>query len=257
MNASLITGKMFRSAIFVVMATTLHSDVFAAESMAGMAAGHGQTSISLLGGKGYKNPYSGEEESFNTLTFEHFSPWSAGDNYFFFDVAKFNDDATDPYGEWLPRVSIGKLTGASMSWGPVNDVFISGEMDFGAGYRSHYAGIGVGLAVPGAHYFNVNFVWGDRMDRLGESRQLNLSWSFEFHAGTLPMFVNGYLDYVMPRGDSESHIQTQPQFLVDVSHLWGSHNKVLTGIEYQYWKNKNGVDGVDESLPQWIVMWNL
>lgn len=256
MHFSYPIKNLFLPALFGATAF-VHSAACASEAMTNMASGHGQTSISILGGDGYKNPYSGEEESFNTLTFEHFSSWSAGDNYFFFDVAKFNDNETDPYGEWLPRLNVGKLLGKSLSWGPVKNVFISGEMDFGAGYRSHYLGAGVDLAIPRAHYFNVNFLWGDRMDRLGETRQLNVSWSFEFHAGKLPVFLNGYLDYVMPDGDAESHLQTQPQLLVDISHLWGGHNKVLTGIEYQYWKNKNGMDGVNESLPQWIVMWNL
>lgn len=240
--------------IFTVMAEV---DAFGSEGMNNMAESHGQTSISVLGGDGYKNPYSGEEESLNTLTFEHFSPWSAGDNYFFFDVANFNDDGTDPYGEWLPRVSIGKLTNTSLSWGPINDVFISGELDFGANYRSHYIGVGFDVAVPGAHYFNVNFLWGDRMDRLGDTRQLNLSWSFPFHLGNVPLYINGYLDYVVPGAGMKAHTQTQPQFLVDVSHLWGAHNKVLTGVEYQYWNNKYGVQGVTESLPQWIIQWNL
>lgn len=240
--------------IFSAMATV---EAFSSDSMVNMMGNHGQTSISILGGSGYKNPYSGEEDRMNTLTFEHFSPWSAGDNYFFFDVANFDDDGTDPYGEWLPRVSIGKLTNTPLSWGPINDVFISGEMDFGAGYRAQYLGFGLDIGIPGAHYFNVNFLWGDRMGHLGDARQLNLSWSFEFNADKIPMYLNGYLDYVVPGSGMKAHIQTQPQFLVDISHLWGAKNKVLTGIEYQYWKNKYGVDGVTESLPQWIVLWNL
>ena len=49
----------------------------------------------------------------------------------------------------------------------------------------------------------------------------------------------------------------QPQLLLDLGNLWGAKDKLFAGVEYQYWHNKFGVDGVDESLPQVMLLWQL
>ena len=49
---------------------------------------------------------------------------------------------------------------------------------------------------------------------------------------------------------------TQPRLLLDVGDLvWNKQGQFFAGIEYQYWHNKFGIDGVTESTPQAQIKW--
>ncbi|MGC3654936.1 outer membrane protein OmpK, partial [Pseudomonas aeruginosa] len=72
-----------------------------------------------------------------TFTLELACGWTWGDLFFFFYMYKYNgkEDASygknTYYGEITPRLSLGKLTGADLSFGPVNDVLLAGSYEFG------------------------------------------------------------------------------------------------------------------------------
>ena len=57
--------------------------------------------------------------------------------------------------------------------------------------------------------------------------------------------------------DDRGWILAQPQLTVDVGRaLGGGGGRLMTGIEYQYWRNKLGTD-VTESAVQFLVVWRL
>jgi hypothetical protein len=51
-------------------------------------------------------------------------------------------------------------------------------------------------------------------------------------------------------------IITAPRLLVDVGDLVGfGAGKLQAGVEYQIWRNKFGIDDMDEDVAQAMVKW--
>jgi nucleoside-specific outer membrane channel protein Tsx len=114
------------------------------------------------------------DEKLTTLRLEHFGVHEYGDNYFFFDVyhgkdvgdfngfgaGSFGDHADEQYfGVWNPRLSISKMTGANLSFGFVQDVYLAGRFEGGsyANFRADNFGVAFDLAVPGFSFFETDF----------------------------------------------------------------------------------------------------
>lgn len=59
------------------------------------------------------------------FTVEHSDGWAYGDNYFFIDLAESTTPSYnnwDIYAEYYANFSLGKITGKSVSFGPVSDI---------------------------------------------------------------------------------------------------------------------------------------
>ena len=75
--------------------------------------------------------------------------------------------------------------------------------------------------------------------------------------------IEGHIEYIGEHdnefGDTvEAHILAQPQFRWDAGKtLFSSAEQVFVGIEYQYWKNKLGEKGTDESVVQFLAVWRF
>ena len=67
----------------------------------------------------------------------------------------------------------------------------------------------------------------------------------------------GFIDLIGAEGDAVQQLLTQPQLLVDVGSGLGCEGRLWAGVEYQFWKNKYGIDGVDESFVQLKIMWEF
>ena len=65
-------------------------------------------------------------------------------------------------------------------------------------------------------------------------------WSFE-----------GFADFTSAEGSSHSNLLTQPQL------LYHPGKSIAFGIEYQYWKNRLGLKGLDESTPQALLRYKF
>lgn len=88
---------------------------------------------------------------------------------------------TDLYAEFAPRLSLSRLTGRSIGFGPVKDFLVAGQVNL--------------LLVP--------------------------------------------------------------QLRLDLGALWDWPGRLEAGVEYSYWRNKFGIDGVVESVVQPMVKWTL
>ncbi len=86
-------------------------------------------------------------------------------------------------------------------------------------------------------------------------QQITLAWGMPFAIGKAKFSFEGFFDYAWDVGPSEDNIVTQPRLLLDVGSLFDSPGVFQAGIEYQIWKNKFGIDGVDESFPELMVKW--
>ena len=211
------------------------------------------TSASFLYGQGYKLASS---EDATIITLEHASGWKYGDNFFFFDIFQPFDRASTIYGEWHPRLSFGKMTGKNTSFAFVKDILIATELNVGQDWRGYLYGVGFDLDIPYFDFFAINFFIRDDMNVYGENTfQISPSWSVPFNLGPARFDFCGFLDYAGREGDLRTNLLMAPQLLLDVSNFSGKPGNLYLGVEYQYWNNKYGVEGVDESVAQLMCKW--
>ena len=186
-----------------------------------------------------------------TLTFEHASGWSVGDLFVFVDVTHFNG-RSDPfagrdayYGELSPRLSLGKLSGRSIAFGPVTDLLVAATYEFGEGdVETWLLGPGVDLALRGFDYFKLNLYRRfPRHGRDGETVQLTTVWSMTFPTGGSDIVFDGFIDWNLDSdGRYHRNLHFNPQIKYDLGKRMGWGGKRLyVGLEYTWWSNKYGI----------------
>jgi nucleoside-specific outer membrane channel protein Tsx len=217
------------------------------------AASWGVTGVQLLHGTGYElGP-----DSRDIFTFEHASEWGLGSNFFFFDVTQPFDSGTDIYGEWYPRLSWSKLGLISEGTGLLRDVSFTASLNAGQGFRAYLAGVTLHLNVPGFTYLDLDVMAYDDRSDTDVTYIVTPAWDLPFAAGRLGCRFRGFVDLIGAEGERAQQLLAQPQLLVDLGRLWGREGVLFVGVEYQYWHNKYGVDGVTESLPQVMALWQF
>ena len=100
-------------------------------------------------------------------------------------------------------------------------------------------------------FFKTHLQYRDDPTLDGTSVQFNLVWNKGFKVGEQDFSFEGFLDYTTSEGTTVSNTLAQPQL------LWHANKSLAIGIEYQYWKNRLGVDGINESSPQVMVRWTF
>ncbi|MEX6504063.1 outer membrane protein OmpK [Pseudomonas zhanjiangensis] len=189
-----------------------------------------------------------------TLTFEHASGWNVGDLFFFVDGIKYNGEASNGagdghtfYGELSPRLSLGKLSGSPLAFGPVKDVLLAMTYEFGEDdVESYLIGPAIDLALPGFDYFQLNtYLRSTDGKRDGEGVwQITPVWSYTIAAGKSDIVIDGFMDWVVDNDDSyHANLHFNPQIKYDLGKAlnWGE-KQLYVGIEYDYWKDKYGID---------------
>ena len=188
-----------------------------------------------------------------TVTFEHASGWSFGDLFIFVDGIKYNTEATNGagdghtfYGEISPRLSLGKISGADLSFGPVKDVLLAATYEFGEDdVDSYLLGPAVDLNIPGFDYFQLNtYLRTTDGRRDGDNVwQITPVWSYTIPVGDSDLVIDGFMDWVVDNDDSyHANLHFNPQIKYDLGKAMGYEAKHLyVGIEYDYWSDKYGI----------------
>lgn len=223
------------------------------------------------------NPFTGESHATPIWTIQHAAQWRLGDTFFFFD---YLDDGKDDglndrtfYGEWYPTISLGKLLNRTVSAGRLRDVgFIAGvNLETDADVLKFLPGVRVSWDVPGFYFVNTDFTLAVDASR-GTGRGgapstsngyvADVNWGAGFSIGSQSFRFSGHAEYssavTNEFGDEvKGWILAQPQLAWDVSKAAGGEgNKLFAGVEYQYWRNKLGADG-DDNTVQLLVIWSL
>jgi len=214
------------------------------------------TSVSLLYGEDYELAKDGE---LTTLTLEHASAHTWGGVFFFVDRLQGASDneksrAKDIYGELAPKFKVATF----------NDSFIK-QVNFAAQYEfgsnssgfsqdNYLVGVGADLDVPIEgmkyasaslyHVFNNNSGPNDADDQ-----QITLTYGWEKNN----FVVDGYIDYSFNNDDLEDQLHINPQIKYNLQEALGIDNRIEVGLEYSYWRNKFGLDGVNQSVPSALV----
>ena len=235
-------------------------------SMSASAADWSNTEVMYLEGDGFhlgsKTP---DTHAAKTITFQHASGWEYGDNYFYFDLTKEDDDgasSSDIFGEYYTRLSYGKISGNGMSDGFIKDTLLIGGVNYGTNFRVNTLGIGFDLNIPGFDWASLSVQAYDvAQGSPGADKttyQITPAWSMPFEIGKAKFDFTGFVDIIGGTGgNTVAQILTQPQLRMDVGNFIGKPNTLYVGVEYSYWKNKFGVEGVDDKVPQLMLVYKM
>ncbi len=198
------------------------------------------------------------EVSGSLITIEHVNGWKYGDNFLFVDITNPDRNGAEIetrfYAEISPRLSFGKITGADLGFGIIKDVLVASTMEVGEGFHNYLYGLGVDLELPGVRVFQVNYYVRNEA-HTDTGNQLTLVWVKPFSMGSLDFSFEGFLDYAYGLDPSEDKLLTAPRLLVDLGKTWGAPGVLQAGVEYQIWRNKYGIDGIDEDVAQAMLKW--
>lgn len=235
-----------------------------------------QTEFHLQHGQ-HTNPFSGSEHQTVVFTVQQFSEWKYGDSFFFIDYLDdgerdgFND--RDFYSEWYPTLSLGKLWNKEREGGPIRDFALIGGINAGGDAKvlKYLPGLRVSWDLPGFLFLNTDLtayiddntgLLGGGAPKTDNSFMFDVSWSSPFDLGRQSFAIVGHAEYVGSRENElgqmeEGWFLAQPQFLWDLGKAMSKEpQKLMVGIEYQYWLNKLGTSR-DESVAQLLVVWRL
>jgi len=243
------------------VAKPLTTVLIAVMALAGMSHSQAKvlfsdTSVSLLYGEDYELAKDGE---LTTLTLEHASTHTWGGVFFFVDRLQGASDneksrAKDIYGELAPKFKV-----ATFDDSYIKQVNFAAQYEFGSnssGFSQDNYMVGVGadldVPIPGMkyasaslyHVFNNNSGPNDADDQ-----QITLTYGWEKNN----FVIDGYVDYSFNNDDLEDQLHINPQIKYNLQQALGIDNRIEVGIEYSYWRNKFGLDGVNQSVPSALV----
>ena len=225
----------------------------------------------------FVNPFTGERHYASVLTFQNASRWSLGDSFIFIDWTDdhgadgFNEKGM--YGEWYPTLSLGRVAGRTIGAGPLRDVALIGGLNFGneADIFKVVPGGRLSWDVPGFFFLNTDF--GAAIDkssgvarggapRTGVALVMDVNWGAGFDIGSQSFLFAGHTKYEGASTNELGHrvrasLLAQPQLGWDVGQATTGHaGELFLGVEYQYWRNKLGVDAGDNVAQLWL-MWRM
>lgn len=238
-------GTMLMNKIFLIFIFLFASNL--------QAAVFSQSTVSILRGDHFK---VGNDRSRTEFTYENLNITEFGDSFFWMDVnspSAANDDSvrtTGTYGEWSPRISLGKNSGLLSGNGAIQDIFLASTFEFGGnGLYSNLVGIGFNFNISKFQVFQWNFYIRDNLNASGTTTQSTFFYSMPILLiPNHPIVWKAYIDMV--HGDEgsssggdlvKSHSHTGQQLLMDLNLFNKSKGSLLAGLEYQVWTRKFGI----------------
>ena len=218
-----------------------------------------RNNFQLLHGSGFKLGANTR----STITFEHANGWRYGDNFMFIDLVQRDDVGLEVYGEWYPRLSMSRLFGKDLSTSVFKDLFIVGGINAstqpeGDSFKAYLLGVGTSFNLPFPGVINLNFMAQKHDQENTTGIQITPSWSIPFAIGRLKFRFDGFLDWVSSSSSGgEPFILAQPQLLFDVGQFVGNTEGIFLGLEYYYWRNKFGIDGIHDKSFQAMLKFDF
>lgn len=259
-----------RAAVFTAIITC---------GLTAQAADWSDTSIGYRYGSDFAEPFNTKAISKNILNLTHVSGYKYGTNFFNADLllsdekdpssAGASSGAQEAYVVYRHTLDLEKVTGKPFKLGPVRGVGLTAGFDFNtktdAGYNSKkrmlVAGPTLMLDVPGFLNVSLLALWESNAPystfthtatpryTYDTHAMLNLAWGIPFHVGAMPLFFEGFANFIAAKGKNEFGADTAAetnidlQVMYDLSAVVGATPKTFKlGVEYQYWKNKFGND---------------
>ncbi|QSX33362.1 ion channel protein Tsx [Shewanella avicenniae] len=221
------------------------------------------TSVTVLYGSDYKL----DPDEQTTVTVESAGGWKYGDWFAFHDFIHFNNDgaaqSNTSYGEISPRFSASKILGTKVAAGIISDVSLAFTMEHGEGsVETFLYGVGVDVNVPYFSYLQLNTYRRNANNNNSTGWQFTPCYRIDIPVGSSNLVIDGFIDWVFASDEDNysNNIHFNPQIKYDLGAvIFGEaqKNKLMVGIEYDYWKNKYGVDGINQSTYSAIVKYHF
>lgn len=228
----------------------------------------------------------GAATSVNTpiITLQHASGWGFGDVFFFVDFLfaedgqRYNFNNRDAYGEFYAYFSSAKVLKLDFGKGVIKDVGAVAGVNYGAnpGVLKILPGGYIDWNVPGFPYLRTQFTaYIDASAGISagsslatapsetNSWQFDVSWAYPIELVGQRFSFEGHVEYTAGRknqfgGEVSDWVLGQPQFRWDVGYaVTGRKDQFFIGTEYQFWFNKLGEKGTNESAFQGLAVWRF
>jgi nucleoside-specific outer membrane channel protein Tsx len=72
-----------------------------------------------------------------------------------------------------------------------------------------------------------------------------------------PLYYDGFIDYATSNDNKSTSMNFTSQLKYDLAPFLGISSKLYLGLEYVYWQNKFGIDGVDEKNANLLVKYHF
>lgn len=214
------------------------------------------TSVSVLYGSDYDLVEDGE---LTTVTLEHASAHDWGGVFFFVDRNQGADDIEnnrfrETYGELSPTFKMATFNDSFIKQVNLAATYEFGSNSTGFDQDNYLVGIGADLniPIPGTTYASATLYHAFN-DNIDDDQQITLTYGWERNN----FVVDGFIDYSFNNDDIEDNIHINPQIKYNLQEVLGIDNRLEVGMEYSYWKNKYGVDGVNQSAPSALVKFHF
>lgn len=229
------------------------------------SANWSQTRLEVFTGSGYGVPFAGTgnnihgETDLEVFSFTHASGNQYGGNFFFFDVERQENDQLQYYGEWSPSVMLGAVSGSPLKLGLLKDMGLMGTLEFAPRSLNKLVGAKIALNIPGFAFLDLMPLLREDPNKSGLSFQMSTAWLVPINIGPISATFDGFIDYALAEGDSDSreysaaNFHTQTAVFVDIAKFVGQPGLLSVGVEYRYWQNKFGIEGLDEAIPQFGI----
>lgn len=234
------------------------------------AADWSDTSMGYRYGTQFREPGIDGTVGKNILQLTHASGWAYGSHFFNADLLM--SDQSDPsnqgtsgasevYVVYRGALSLGKLSGRPLAFGPVKDVSMTFGFDFNAkntafAPKKRFLVVGptlnfklqsgfLDLGVWACREQNYNGIVGQAVD-FDPTFVISTAWSIPLQMGPLQASFQGFANYVGAKGRDGFGVETKPETLANLSLLFdigaafGAKNKVYLGGGLEYWNNKFG-----------------
>ena len=217
------------------------------------------TSITGLYGSDYELVPDGK---LKTMTLEHASTHDWGGIFFFVDrhQGRENDSGKkfkETYGELAPKLKL-----ATFDNSIIKQVNLAGQYEFGSnssGFSQDNYLVGLGadlnLPIPGMKYASASLYHAFNDKDNADDQQITLTYGWEKNN----FVIDGYIDYAFNSEDEnvKDNIHVNPQIKYNLQKVLGLDTRLEVGMEYSYWKNKYGVDGVDQHAPSALIKYHF
>lgn len=203
------------------------------------------------------------DNSRTTITVEHADGWKYGSNFFFVDTIFRDDIGVEVYAEAYTYLSLSKISGQQVGFGPIKDISILGGLNISNkpendNFKAYLAGISFDLGNPWFDYLQLDIATIKNDSQSGKfDLQLTPVWSVPFSIADVKFKFRGFADFWLGNSNASGtfNVLAQPQMLLDIGNLSGwQDNKVYIGVEYMLWHNKFGVENVNESTVQGMII---
>lgn len=94
-------------------------------------------------------------------------------------------------------------------------------------------------------------------DLWDDDEQITLTWAVPFTIGGAEFLYDGFLDYSSASATNATETNFTSQLKWNAGKLLGTRSPLYIGIEYAYWINKFGIDGMDEKNTCLLLKWHF